>query len=149
MAQQNDQRLNELKQKYQSVLNTIQQVGVRLQHMHVQDNKLFLQGAAPSQEAKNRVWDQIKLADPTYSDLTCDITVDQSMQQGQQAQAAGATAGSGEGARTYQVKAGDSLSKIAKEFYGNSAMYMKIFEANRDKLSDPNKIQPGQQLVIP
>jgi nucleoid-associated protein YgaU len=53
------------------------------------------------------------------------------------------------GHRTYTVKAGDSLSKIAKEYYGNAGDYMKIFEANRDKLSDPNKIQPGQELVIP
>ena len=51
--------------------------------------------------------------------------------------------------QVYTVAAGDSLSKIAKEFYGNSNEYMKIFNANRDKLSDPNTIKPGQQLVIP
>lgn len=56
-----DQRLQQLKQKYQSVLNMVQQQGVRLQNVHVQDNKLLIKGTAPSQDAKNRVWDQIKL----------------------------------------------------------------------------------------
>jgi nucleoid-associated protein YgaU len=149
----NDQRLEQLKQKYQSVLNTIQQQGVRLAHLHVQDNKLFMQGEAPSQDAKNRVWDQIKQVDSTYSDLTADITVNTSLAPPQQQQqeaprTMGAGAGSA-GHRTYTVKSGDSLSKIAKEYYGNAGQYMKIFEANRDKLSDPNKIQPGQELVIP
>jgi nucleoid-associated protein YgaU len=51
--------------------------------------------------------------------------------------------------RTYVVKSGDTLSKIAKEHYGDANRYMDIFNANRDKLSDPNKIQPGQELVIP
>jgi nucleoid-associated protein YgaU len=51
--------------------------------------------------------------------------------------------------RTYTVQAGDSLSKIAQQFYGKAGEYNKIFEANRDKLSDPNKIQPGQVLNIP
>lgn len=47
------------------------------------------------------------------------------------------------------VKAGDSLSKIAELFYGDPKLYPKIFEANRDILSDPNKIRPGQRLRIP
>jgi nucleoid-associated protein YgaU len=47
------------------------------------------------------------------------------------------------------VQPGDSLSKISKEFYGNANQYMKIFEANKDKLSDPDKIKPGMELIIP
>jgi nucleoid-associated protein YgaU len=47
------------------------------------------------------------------------------------------------------VKSGDTLSKIAKEFYGNANAYMKIFEANKGTLSDPDKIKPGQVLTIP
>ena len=66
-----------------------------------------------------------------------------------QTQAAGASASGGQQQRTYTVQPGDSLSKIAREFYGNANDYMKIFDANKDKLKDPNKIQPGQQLVIP
>jgi nucleoid-associated protein YgaU len=49
----------------------------------------------------------------------------------------------------YTVKPGDSLSKIAKEQYGNAMEYMKIFEANQPMLTDPNKIYPGQMLRIP
>jgi nucleoid-associated protein YgaU len=49
----------------------------------------------------------------------------------------------------YTVAAGDSLSKIAKQFYSNANEYMKIFEANKDRLTDPNVIKVGQQLVIP
>jgi nucleoid-associated protein YgaU len=49
----------------------------------------------------------------------------------------------------YEVKAGDTLSKIAKAVYGDANAYPKIFEANKPMLSDPNKIYPGQQLRIP
>ncbi len=144
-------RLEELKNKYASVLQTIQQKGVRLTHLHVQDNKLFIQGAAPSEQIKNEVWNQIKAVDPGYSDVTCDLTIDSSLPQPQQpqAQAAAASAGGNTGARTYKVQPGDSLSKIAQQFYGNANEYNKIFEANRDKLSDPNKVQVGQELNIP
>lgn len=51
--------------------------------------------------------------------------------------------------RMYTVKSGDTLSKIAKEMYGNSNDYNKIFEANRPLLSDPNKIYVGQVLRVP
>ena len=55
-----------------------------------------------------------------------------------------------EPASTYrEVKAGDTLSKIAKEAYGNANAYMKIFEANKPMLADPDKIYPGQMLRIP
>jgi nucleoid-associated protein YgaU len=141
-------RLEELKSKYQGALDTIKREGVRLAHLHVQDNKLFIQGAAPSQDIKNNVWNQIKAADPSYSDLTCDITVDSSLPQPQQAQAAAASGG-GSSNKTYTVKPGDTLSKIAKEFYGNANEYNKIFQANQDKLTSPDKIQVGQELVIP
>ena len=49
----------------------------------------------------------------------------------------------------YTVVKGDTLSKIAKEFYGNANAYQQIFEANRPMLSDPDKIYPGQNLRIP
>ena len=130
--------LEQMKQKYASVLNLINQSGVRLSHMHLQDNKFFLQGAAGSEAIKNRIWDQIKLVNPASDDITCDLTVDPSL--------APAPAPK---VKTYTVAAGDSLSKIAKNFYGNPSQYMKIFEANKDKLTDPNKINVGQELVIP
>ena len=138
-------RLEELKNKYKGALDTIQQKGVRLTHLHVQDNKLFIQGAAPSEDIKNDVWNQIKAADSSFSDLTCDLTVDPSLAPAAAAPAA-SPASSG---KTYKVQAGDTLSKIAKDFYGNANEYNKIFEANRDKLQSADKIQVGQELTIP
>jgi nucleoid-associated protein YgaU len=52
-------------------------------------------------------------------------------------------------AQRYVVKKGDTLSKIAEEVYGDKMLYPQIFEANRDILSDPDKIKPGQKLRIP
>ena len=134
-------RLEELKSKYQSVLRLIEQKGLRMHNLHVQDNKLFIKASAGTQELKNQIWNQIKLVDPGFGDLTCDILVDPSLAPPPQPAASEA--------KTYTVQAGDTLSKIAKQFYGNANAYMKIFEANRDKLSDPNKIQVGQVLRIP
>lgn len=54
-----------------------------------------------------------------------------------------------EAARMYTVKSGDTLSAIAKQFYGDANRYPEIFEANRPMLSDPDKIYPGQVLRIP
>ena len=133
----------QLKLKYQSVLNFMQSQNVQLQNLNLQDNKLFIRGTAPSLDVKNKVWDQIKLVDPNYSDLIVDIQAPAA------AAAAAAAGGPSRTARTYTVQPGDSLSKISKEFYGNANQYMKIFEANRDKLADPDKIKAGMQLVIP
>lgn len=145
---QNDQRFEQLKQKYQPAINAMSVQQVRLQNMNMQGDKLFLRGEAPSEAAKNKVWDEIKLIDASYSDLIADITVNESAQ-AQKTQTAGASIGGQQRGRTYTVKSGDTLSEISKEFYGDSQSYMRIFEANKDKLSDPNKIQPGQELVIP
>jgi LysM repeat protein len=140
-------QLEQLKNKYKSVLEFINQSGVHLTHLHVQDNKLFVQGAAPSEQVKNEVWNHIKAIDSTYSDLSCDLTVDPSL--AQTAQAAAASGNTSSSSRTYQVQPGDTLSKIAKEFYGNANDYNRIFAANRDKLENPDKIRAGQELVIP
>lgn len=51
--------------------------------------------------------------------------------------------------RTYTVVAGDSLSKIAKKFYGDGNKWQRIFEANRDTVKNPDLIHPGQVLKIP
>src|SRR5258705_12938615 len=110
-------RFEQLKIKYQSVLNFIQSQGVQLQNLNLEGDKLLIRASAPTADLKNRVWDQIKLVDPSFSDLIADI----------QTPAAGAS--STPAARTYTVQPGDSLSKISKQFYSNASMYMKIFEA--------------------
>lgn len=131
-----------LKAKYQTVLNFMQAQNVQLQNLNLQDNKLFIRATAASGDVKNHVWDQIKLVDPSYSDLIADIQVPV-------AQAAAATATGAVGSRTYTTQAGDSLSRISKRFYGDGNQYMKIFEANRDELFDPDKIKTGMSLKIP
>jgi len=137
-------RFGQLKTKYQSVLNFIQSQGVQLQNLNMEGDKLFIRASAPSAELKNRVWDQIKLVDPSYSDLIADIQAPAAA-----AAAAASGAASTPAARTYTVQPGDSLSKISKQFYGDATKYMKIFEANKDKLSDPDKIKAGMNLLIP
>lgn len=126
--------LEQLKQKYASVLNLINQQGVKLAHVHIQDNKLYVEGAGGSEAINNKIWDQVKLVDSSLSDITLKLSVDPSLAPKQ---------------KTYTVAAGDSLSKIAKHFYGNGNQYMKIFEANKNVLSDPNMVKAGQELVIP
>ena len=139
------QRFNELKGKYQSVLTLIEQQQVQLQNLHVQDNKLFIKGTATSDSGKDAVWNQIKLVDSGYDkDLICDITVDAS-----RAAAAAVGGGQGQGGEVYEVKPGDNLSKISKQFYGDPNEYMRIFYANRDVLSDPDRLKAGQKLTIP
>jgi len=144
MAQSN-QDFERLKQKYQSVLNLIQQLQVQLQNVNMQGNQLLVRGIAPSADAKNRVWDQVKLIDKSYSDLVLDITVSQA----QPTMTAGASASGGQGQRRYTVQAGDTLSKISRQYYGDPNQFTKIFDANRSVLKDPNNIYPGQELVIP
>ena len=131
------QRFDQLKQKYQPVLAMIEQQRVQLQNLHVQDNKLYVRGIAPSEEAKAYVWTEITKINAKADDITADFSV-------RPAAAAAPVA-----AQSYTVKAGDTLSKIAKEFYKDSNEYMRIFYANRDKLKDPDKIQVGQVLSIP
>jgi nucleoid-associated protein YgaU len=97
------------------------------------DGKLYFKGDVATQDDANKIWDAIKTI-PTWSkDVVADI------------QARPAAAGS----RTHTVAAGDTLSKIAKETLGDASAYTRIFEANRDQLSDPDHIKPGQVLKIP
>ena len=129
--------LEELKTKYAPALKKIEEQGVRLQNLHIQDNKLFIKGAAPTDAAKNEVWTAFKSVDRTYGDLTADITIDPCLPPPKPKEQA------------YTVQSGDTLSKISKQFYGDANRYMKIFDANKDQLKDPNTIKPGQTLRIP
>ena len=132
--------LEQMKQKNAAVWATAEQQEVRLSHVHIKDGKLLIQGVAPSEQARNKLWDQIKLVNPNWAqEVTVDISVDPKAQ----------STAAGDQKRSYTVQSGDTLSKISKQFYGNANEYMKIFEANRDQLSDPNKINPGQTLKIP
>ena len=133
----------EQKMKYQSVIQQVQAQGIQLANLHQQDGKLFIKGRAPSLEAANKVWDEIKRINPRLDDIVADFPVDPSLASTAQPKAQGSRP------QMYTVKAGDTLSKISKQFYGDSNDYMRIFNANKDKLKDPDHIQVGQELKIP
>jgi nucleoid-associated protein YgaU len=113
------------------------------------DGKLHFSGTVGSEAEKNKIWDAIKTVPDWQRDVTADIRV-------KPGAAASAPAGqtsrqtSGHaGGKTYTVKSGDTLSKIAREHLGDASAYMEIFNANRDVLDDPDMIKPGQVLKIP
>lgn len=134
-----------LRHKYDPVVRLMHSRGVRVSTIEMQGSKLLLRAEAPSDEVKNAVWDEIKRVDPSYADLAADITVKAGAAAGQGGPAGGATAPTG----SYTVQKGDTLSKISKQFYGDANQYKRIFDANKDQLKDPDKIQPGQVLRIP
>src|SRR5215475_141957 len=121
--------LNQLKQKYQPVLDTIQHEGGRVDAVDLQGDKIHIKAAVPSDASKDKVWDSIKSVDATFADLQHEITVDASLTQ------------------MYKVQPGDNLSTISKHFYGDANKYMKIAKANG--LEDPDKIKVGMDLKIP
>jgi nucleoid-associated protein YgaU len=137
-------KLDQIKQKYQAAFRSMEQQRVRLQNVNMEGDKLYVRAEAPSEDAKNKVWDQIKLIDPQYRDVTFDIIVAPRV-------AAAGAGGAAQPSRqqVYTVQPGDSLSKIAQRYYGDASSYMRIFEANHDQLTDPDRIEPGQRLVIP
>ncbi len=125
--------LSQLKLKYQSVLNFIAAKGVRLENLHVEGGKLLIRGAAGTEDIKNDVWNQIKLVDANWAaDLVCDLSIDASLAPPQ---------------KTYTVKSGDTLYKIAQETMGNGNLYKQIVAANG--IPNENLIHPGDVLVIP
>ncbi len=101
------------------------------------DGKLYFAGTVKSDAEANEIWNAIKTIPDWRNDVVADIKV--------VAPAAGAAAA----AKTYTVKAGDTLGAIAKAQLGDAGAYMKIFNANTDLLTDPDKIKPGQVLKIP
>jgi nucleoid-associated protein YgaU len=104
------------------------------------DGKLYFHGTTSTQVEANKIWDAIKTIPDWPNEIVADIQAS--------GPAGAASAGDGRSA-TYTVRAGDTLSKIAKEQLGNANAYMEIFDANKDQLSDPNKIKAGQVLRIP
>lgn len=100
------------------------------------DGKLHWKGTVATEAEKNEIWTAIKTIPTWQKDIVADIQVT-----GGPAAAASA--------KTHTVQAGDTLSKIAKEHLGSAGAYMKIFELNKDQLTDPDKIKPGQVLRLP
>lgn len=101
------------------------------------DGRLYFNGTVNSQEEANQIWNALKTVPDWQKDIVADIKVSPQ------------PAAVGTGGRTYTVRAGDTLSGIAKQHLGDANAYMKIFDANRDQLTDPDRIKPGQVLRIP
>jgi nucleoid-associated protein YgaU len=120
-----------LQEKYVTILELANQNGTTYE-LSEGEGVLHINGAAPSAEAKQQLWDEYNRIDPDYraGDLVLNISV----------------SGEAPTANTYTVQSGDNLTKIGNK-YGIS--WQDIFEANRDKLDDPDKIYPGQELTIP
>ena len=119
-----------LRDKYAHAIQTAK--NLRMQGAaEERDGKLYFKGTVTTQDEANRIWDAIKTVPSWATEVVADVQ---------------ATGGAG---TTYTVKAGDTLSKIAKEHLGSANAYMDIFNANRDQLTDPDKIVPGQVLKIP
>ena len=107
------------------------------------DGKLHFTGTVSSDDEKNQIWNALKTVPDWQKDVVADITVKPGAARPASAPAAGTSA------QTYTVQSGDTLSGIAKKFLGNANAYMDIFNANKDQLTDPDKIKPGQVLKIP
>src|SRR5260370_38839113 len=112
MAQSNPE-FERLKQKYQPVLNLMKQLQVQVQNVNMDGNKLFIRGAAPTADIKNKIWDQINLIGASFSDLTCDLSVLQA-QQGTATMTTGPSVTEGQNQRHDTAKPGETLSKTAR-----------------------------------
>jgi nucleoid-associated protein YgaU len=130
-----------LRDKYAYAIQTAKSIGFDGSAQE-QEGKLHFKGTVNSQEEANKIWDAIKTIPDWQREIQADIKVNP-------AAAQKATGTAGQTTKTYTVKAGDTLSKIAKEQLGDANAYHEIFNANRDQLTDPDEIKPGQVLKIP
>jgi nucleoid-associated protein YgaU len=122
------------KDKYASVLALGEKLGISDGKVEVgADGVLRVWGTAETQYEKDQIWDAIKaVGGATPSDIVADIKVKNTSYY-----------------TKHTVVKGESLSKIAKHYYGDMMKYKQIFDANRDQLSNPDHIEIGQVLVIP
>ena len=119
-----------LQNKYQSLINTAKTAGTTNLEVREQDNVLYIDGQVPSESVKKQLWDEYNRLDPDYrsGDLVLNLNTAPGAEQ------------------EYEVVSGDSLSKIGQRY---GVDWKEIYEANRDKINDPDLIQPGWKLKIP
>jgi len=122
-----------IKAKYQSVLDLGEKLQIQNGDVREENGRLEIRGVAKTPYEKDLLWNEIKkVGGENPSDLMADIKVaDNSVY------------------AVHEVKSGESLSKIAKHYYGNAGKYNAIFQANTDQLKNPDLIHPGQVLKIP
>ena len=121
-----------LQEKYQSLLELANSNGTTYE-LSEGDGVLHIDATAPSAEAKQALWDEYERLDPEFrsGDLILNVTD---------------SSAAGGGANTYTVEDGDNLSKIGAKY---GITWKAIYDANRDIISNPDLIHPGQELKIP
>lgn len=121
------------KEKYQGVLSLGEKLGIKDGKVSEEDGVLKVKGIANTQYEKNMLWDKIKeIGGQNPTDIKANISVADSSVY-----------------HRHTVQSGESLSKIAKHYYGDPMKYKQIFAANTNILKNPDLIHPDQELVIP
>lgn len=119
--------------KYQPVLDLGNEIGIQGATVAEENGVLKVSGTVQNGYEKNVLWDRIKeIGGDAPGDIIADIQVAQTAYYAK-----------------HTVKSGESLSKIAKHYYGDMMKYKQIFEANRSILDNPDQIEVGQELIIP
>ena len=121
-----------LAEKYSPLNAQFAKLAIQNLSVKEEQGKLIISGTTKYQLEKDLFWDELKKFPGWENEVIADIRTERSDIHG-----------------IHVVQPGDTLSKIAKVHLDDANRYMEIFNANKDKLKDPNKIQPGQQLVIP
>lgn len=121
-----------LMEKYGDLFKLANQIGVQNPDVKEEGGKLRISGQTEYQADANRLWDNIKTHAGWENEVVADI-------QARRTDVFG----------VHTVTSGETLSKIAKAYLGDANRYMEIFNANKDQLSDPDKIKVGQKLTIP
>ena len=123
-----------VQEKYQSLLELANSNGTTYELSEGNEGTLVVTGTSPSAEAKQALWDEYNRIDPDFK--SGDLILNLSTGSGD----------AGGGMHTYTVESGDNLTKIGKQY---GVEWKAIWDHNRDILSDPDKIYPGQELKIP
>ena len=122
-----------MKAKYQSVLDLGQDLGIQNGGVKEENGQLKVWGTAKTPYEKDLIWDEIKkVGGENPTDIMADIKVEDDSVYAR-----------------HTVASGETLGKIAKQYYGKASKYTAVFEANTNILKNPDVIHPGQELVIP
>ncbi|WP_435416126.1 LysM peptidoglycan-binding domain-containing protein [Polaribacter aestuariivivens] len=122
-----------MKAKYQSVLDLGEQLNIKDGDVKEKNGQLKVWGTAKTPYEKNLIWDEIKrVGGENPTDIMADIKVEDDSVYAR-----------------HTVEKGETLGKIAKQYYGKASKYTEIFKANGNILKNPDVIHPGQELVIP
>lgn len=119
--------MSALQQKYQQVIDMARNAGVTDLTVREEGNILYIDGTAPNEQAKQRIWDVYNTLNPNYQSADAVLNIKAGMEE-------------------YEVKPGDSLSKIGAQY---GVDWKAIYEANKDKIKNPDLIQTGWKLKIP